>query len=300
MNPHNRTKGSIVAIQRYIQHMKNCERHYEKCAGIKAEVLEKSVYRFLNGITDVSWNWYYKAGNMNLIERLLKVSLMQARVIPHLEKKKGAQIKCFPMKKVYLSMLPQNFDKLAKKHIRELLNAMGGDLKKTIVLDQPFAGNNPQACFKYFDDPYAVVVDRDPRDNYVFAKTRLLGNNHFMAVDTVQDFVKYYRAIRDNQPYKKPDPRVLSLKFEELVYDYDNTTEKLRAFLKLSENPNPKSIFDPSLSINNTQVFRRFPQYKKDIEYIEANLSEYLFDFSRYPKPNLNGEMFFGKSPLHK
>ena len=121
-----------------------------------------------------------------------------------------------------------------------------------------------------------------------------------MAVDNVQDFVKYYRAIRDGQPYQEKHPRVLSLKFEDLVYNYDNATKVLRDFLHLPENPNPKSIFDPSLSINNTQVFKRFPKFDKDIKYIEENLGEYLFDFSKYSTPDLSGEMFFGKSPLHK
>lgn len=82
----------------------------------------------------------------------------------------------------------------------------------------------------FFDDPYAIVVDRNPRDNYVFAKTKLLGRNHFMAVDTVDDFIKYYRALRMNQPYKNPCDRVLSLQFEEMVYDYDIATKKIRDF----------------------------------------------------------------------
>ncbi|MBR1765160.1 MAG: hypothetical protein IJ746_07165 [Ruminococcus sp.] len=300
MNPHNRTDGSIMAIHRYILHMQKNEKHYEKCGGIKKDVLRKSVYKFLNSITDVKWNWYIDDIEMGIFERLIKLSLLRGRVIPFIEKKRGSQIRCYPMQEVSLSMYPKDFDRKAKKHVRELLLAMGADLSKTIVLDQPFSGNNPQASFPFYDDPYAIVVDRDPRDNYIFAKTKLLGRNHFMAIDNVQDFVKYYRAIRDNQPYKKANPRVLSLKFENLVYDYDNTTAELRRFLRLPDNPNPKSIFDPSLSINNTQVFRRFPRYKKDIEYIEANLSDYLFDFSKYPEPDLNGEMFFGKSPLHK
>lgn len=300
MNPHNRTTGSIIAIKRYVEHMHQCKRHYEKCGGLSHKAFEESVDQFLNSIIDVSWNWYYDPCKMGMLKRLINVSIMRARVIPFLEKKLGRQVRCYPMEKVSLSVQPEMFEEYARKHVRELLEAMGGDLSKTIVLDQPFSGNNPQACFKFYDDPYAIVVDRDPRDNYVFAKTRLLGRNHFMAIDNVQDFVKYYRAIRDGQPYQEKHSRVLSLKFEDLVYDYDNATRGLREFLHLPDNPNPKSIFDPALSINNTQVFKRFPQFEEDIKYIEDNLGEYLFDFSKYPTPDLSGEMFFGKSPLHK
>lgn len=299
-NPHNRTDGSIIAIKRYIEHMKRCERIYEKCGGLNHTALEDSVHRFLNSIIDVSWDWFMCTSKMGMFEKLFKQSLLIQRVIPFFEKKRGKQLHCYPMEKVHLSIHPENYEEYAKEHLRELLRAMGADLNKTIVLDQPFPGNNPQVCLKYFDDPYAIVVDRDPRDNYVFAKTKLIGRNHFMPVENVVDFVKYYRAIRDEQPYKNNHPRVLSLKFEDLVYEYDNTTKVLREFLQLPENPNPKSIFDPSLSINNTQVFRRFPEFQDDIKYIEENLHDYLFDFSRYPTPDLSGDMFFGKSPLHK
>ena len=118
-----------------------------------------------------------------------------------------------------------------------------------------------------------------------------------MPTDRVEDFVEFYRGVRDNQPYKNNDARILSLHFEELVYDYDEATLKIRNFLKLPENPNPKSIFDPSMSIANTQVFKRYPQYSKDIEYIEKEIPEYLFDYDKYGDVEIKGEMFVGSSP---
>ena len=36
----------------------------------------------------------------------------------------------------------------------------------------------------------------------------------------------------------------------------------------------------------------RYPQCKKEIEYIEKMLPEYLFDFSKYPKVDYSGVMF--------
>ena len=121
-----------------------------------------------------------------------------------------------------------------------------------------------------------------------------------MPISPVQDFVKYYRLLRDSQPYKENNKRILSIKFEDMVYKYDETTTKIRTFLNLPENPNPKSIFDPAISMPNTQVWKRFPQFAKDIEYIESELSEYLFDFSCYPEPDSNGKMFNGRSPKNR
>lgn len=299
MHPHGRTMDSITAIRNYSKRAQRLERTYVKYGGIPKDAYYESIQKFLDSIAQVSWNWY-SFEDKNLFDKHLQ-RVLRKRIIPSIEKKVGHQINCYPMEKVYLSVAPDNFYEAARLHVRELLEGMGADYSnKMIVLDQPFAGNNPQAAFPFFDDPYAIIVDRDPRDNYVFAKTRLLGRNHFMAIDNVQDFVKYFRAIRDNQPYQQKDKRVLSIKFEDMVYKYDETTAVIRKFLDLGENPAPRSVFDPTMSINNTQVFRRFPQYADDVKYIEDHLTDYLFDYDEYKDIEITGEMFFGKSPLHK
>ena len=101
-----------------------------------------------------------------------------------------------------------------------------------------------------------------------------------MPTNRVEDYIKYYRAIRENQPYKEKNNRVLAIQFEDMIYHYDETTEKIRDFLKLGDNPAPKSIFDPAISMPNTQVWKRYPQFAKDIKRIEEELPEYLFDYT--------------------
>ena len=85
-----------------------------------------------------------------------------------------------------------------------------------------------------------------------------------------------------------------------MVYEYENTTEQVRSFLNLPENPHPKSVFDPALSIANTQVYKRVPQFAEEVKKIEKELPEYRVDFSKYPEPDMTKKMFHGKSPLHK
>lgn len=297
-HPHNRTMDSIRAIERYRSMCRRNVNKYNK-TGIPPEIFLKLTDDFLNSIITTSWDWSLHSP-IGLFDRIKRNIYARFSIVSKWEVKHGRHWEGYPLEKVYLSVLPEDFDEKAKKHVRDILLAMGADFSKPIILDQPFAGNNPQACFKFYDDPYAVVVDRDPRDNYVFAKTKLLGRMHLMPINNVEDFVKYYRALRKNQPYTQPHERVLSMKFEDLVYHYDDATAKLRDFFHLPENPNPKSIFDPAISMPNTQVWKRFPQYAKDIEYIERELPEYLFDYSGCPEPDPNGKMFYGKSPKNK
>lgn len=297
-HPHNRTADSIYAIERYKQLCANKSASFQK-AGVSKEELQQSVNVFLESIIQTSWKWN-RPGNKKYWERFVRYLINRTKFVSRWEIKHGKQWNKYPYEDVYLSVMPGNFGEAACKHVRELLEKMGADFNKPIILDQPFSGNNPQACFKFFEDPYAVVVDRDPRDNYVFARTKLLGKWHLMPVEPVEEFVKYYRAIRKNQPYTIPHERVMSIKFEDMVYHYDETTARLRDFLHLPENPNPKSIFNPTISMPNTQVWKRFPQFAKDVEYIEKELPEYLFDYSGCPEPDPNGKMFYGKSPLNK
>lgn len=298
-HPHERTMDSIIAIQRYRDLANARERSYRRHGGVDTQRFIKSVDTFLDSITSLQWKWYTKTPQSFFDKYFVNLFLLR-RLIPKIEMKRKKQVKCWPFHDVSFAVNPSNFDQAAKLHVHELLSTLGATFDKPIILDQPFAGNNPQACFKFFEDPYAIVVDRDPRDNYVFAKTKLLGRNHFMAVDTVQDFVTYYKSLRDNQPYKEQNDRVLSIMFEDMVYRYDETTAKIRDFLHLKENPNPKSIFDPAVSMPNTRVWLRFPEFADDIQYIEKELSEYLYDYSGCPEPDLSGKMFFGKSPNHK
>lgn len=300
MHPHNRTSDSISAIQRFLGAAERKKNSYSR-HGLSAETFSRSAQELIDGITTTKWYWYGgEAYKYKLRSKYFFHALMKNKIIPRMEKKLGHHASCWPLREVRISILPENFYELAQKHVDEILRAMGLDQNAIVALDQPFAGNNPQACFPFFKDPYAVVVDRDPRDNYVFARTRMLGKFHFMPIDRVEDFIAYYRALRKDQPYLRDDSRILRIRFEDLVYEYDKTSKQLREFLRLPENPRPRSVFEPDLSIANTQVFKRFPQFAKDVAVIEKELPEYLFDYSHYPEPDRSKKMFYGKSPLHE
>ncbi|MBP5274219.1 MAG: sulfotransferase, partial [Abditibacteriota bacterium] len=232
----NRTDDSTISVLRYIEYLESRESYYRN-NGIDYDRVRRSVYDFLDSVTRARW----RKANLrrafgNPFEKLLKRSVMLYGLIPAAEKCLKKQVGWWPLSPAYFAPPSDGFMPAARRHVRELLEAMGADPSSRIVaLDQPFAGNNPAAAFPFFEDPYAVVVDRDPRDNYVFLRTMLRGRNHFAPLNDVKDFAAYYRGLRDGQPYKEPSERVLCLRFEDMVYDYDKTTERLRTFLGLEE-----------------------------------------------------------------
>lgn len=300
MHPFNRTIDSIYAIKRFEEYVERRKHSYQK-HGLSSEVFEESAKKFIDAITMTKWYWLDgRKPNYRYRSRFFFHTFMLKKIIPQRELKTGHREECWPLTEVRLSVNPDNFYEAARTHVDELMSAMGLDQSKIIAMDQPFSGNNPQACFPFYNDPYAVISDRDPRDLYVFGKTKLMGKMRFFPIETVEDFIIYYRSLRKDQPYLQSNPRVLRLRFEDMVYEYDKTTAKLREFLKLPENPRPKTVFAPSLSMANTQVFKRYPQFVEDVKKIEEALPEYCFDFSKYPEPDFSKKMFFGKSPLHK
>lgn len=274
-----------------------------KVAHISKHDLLKITNEFIDSLVQMRWKYVGRATDLlypSLFFRYFGLSIMDQRIHPLINKVIGKNVDIYPVKEWEVSIMPSNFEEASKKFIHDILSLMGADFSKNIVLDQPFVGDDPAKSFHFFDDAVAIVVDRDPRDNYLFTKKFLQKRGRFMPVDKVENFVKYYKLLRHNRPYQDDNPRVLRLHFEDLVYNYSNTSNRINSFCNLPKNPHPFTVFDPSLSIANTQLFLRYPEYEKDIRYIEKELPEYLFNFEDYPKPNVTGKMFSGKSPLNK
>ena len=301
---HSRLKSSVYAIQRFKKNIKNFSRPWCKLTNLDQLTLEKLTNNFIENISQLSFVGFspsYDKRPNSFIRRYFGYSFMLQRFIPGLEKKGiiKKNVDFYPLEKINASISPGNFYDEAKKYVKSLLEAMGCDFSKIVVLDQGFSGDNPVKSFKFYDDPYAIVVDRDPRDLYIFAKKFLLSRGRFMPTQDVESFITYYRMLRDNQPYGEENPRVLKMNFEELVYDYDNATQRINSFLNVVNN-RPRTIFKPEISVANTNLIRRFPEFEEDVKVIEQKLSEYLFPFEKYGEIQGATEMFCGKSPLNK
>lgn len=191
------------------------------------------------------------------------------------------------------------FIKNTQKYISDLINIMCDTSKPIIALDQPFPSNNPECCFKYFkDDCKAIIVNRDPRDVYLISKQLANGwEMRFTPTFDVEEFIIFYRD--QMEIISNLSEKVLYVQFEDLIYDYENTTNKIDNFLKIKKHTKKKKYFDPSISIANTQLYLRFPEMKKDIERIENELSEYLYNFDPN-KANLNAKLWAFKEEVQK
>jgi len=178
-----RDDSCSIAIPRFRRFVKHYKRSLSANTAISTGEFQEITDEFLKSIVQMRWVGSNRSDCLlynNLFHRYIGVSLFEKRVIPFLNKKMHKCIEFYPMREIELCVNPLDADIKFKKYIKDILEAIGADFSKNIVLDQPFAGNDPASSFHFYEDPYAIVVDRDPRDNYIFAKEFLYKKKKFM------------------------------------------------------------------------------------------------------------------------
>ena len=172
------------------------------------------------------------------------------------------------------------FYKCAHDYIYNVVNYIAKG-KENIILDQFVLPFNLYRVDNYFEQDFrCVVVERDPRDVYIL--NRYIWPKKKLVVPMpkeVHEFCKFYKGMRESE-IKCDSDKVLRVRFEDLIYNYDNEVDKITKFLgfKKEDHINKKKRFNPDISIKNTQLFRK-EEYKEEIKVIERELSKYLYDF---------------------
>lgn len=153
--------------------------------------------------------------------------------------------------------------------------------KENIILDQFLLPFNLFRVDNYFDDLLKViVVERDPRDVFIINKYIWQKKQIGVPFPTeVKQFCQVYKKMRESEKECHSD-KVLRIKFEDLIYNYEDTITKITKFLRFKESDhiNKKTRFIPELSIKNTQLFRE-DEYLEESKIIEKELKEYLYNF---------------------
>lgn len=185
---------------------------------------------------------------------------------------------------------PDDFLEITQDYLSELISYMRKDESKVLITDQMFPPDCPELFYKYIkEDKKTIIVRRDPRDTYIAMKRS--SNYPFPVPKSIDDFIWFYKHIVEET--KLPDTEYrLSLNFEDLIYKYEETIQKLDNFINLGNHVRPKTKFDPAISINNTQLVNLYPEYSEDVKKIEAALPDSLYPFEKYPFVRTSNTIF--------
>lgn len=189
-----------------------------------------------------------------------------------------------PIISCYYGNKQEDFYKKTKSYISSLLQLEKLD-NKYVLIDQLLPSYDIFEYSSYFYKIKTIVIDRDPRDLYALSKAEW--GARFIPTQNVDIFIKWYRETRFSRKiYKEADNLCLFMNFEELIYEYNASLEKIMNFIGLSSSEHTRKLqyFDPQNSIKNTQVYKRYEMLKEDIKRIEIELSEFCFDFEKYPR----------------
>lgn len=189
----------------------------------------------------------------------------------------------------YSAISREDFYYYTQEYISDLFNYINKTDSDYIMLDQLVPPVNIEQYLHYFkEDIKVIVVDRDPRDCYLLEAA--VWKTGVIPYKKVEDFCKWYKIIRRNVHVENEDKSViLRLNFEDLIYRYEDTISKIMQFIGIDSSHHKFIMekFDPSVSINNTNLKQLYPTYMKEIEFIEKELCDYIYDFEKYSHSQL-------------
>lgn len=178
-----------------------------------------------------------------------------------------------------------------RDYIHDLFQSVLPGEKEILMVDQLVPPMNLPRYLRYFkDDIKVIVVDRDPRD--VFVLDKYVWKDGIIPNDA-ETFIKWFKYTRSHRKTENlNNEHVKFIRFEDLIYKYAETTKTIRDWLGLDESDHktPKKYFDPKVSINNTQTWKKYPQSNSEIELIQESLVEYLYAFPENNQSNIEAE----------
>lgn len=245
---------------------------------------KKITDEYIASLTDFTFNGYwfydlYDKGKFFYYRKQLLGKILRKLKIGNEEE---SLVNSLPNEMTYCSNPGrEKFIQCTKEYIEKLMVAANKDKKEYIMVDQIVPPSNVYRYTKFFDWIKVIVVERDPRDIYILSK--YVWKDRVIPTDSVELFCKWYeytRAHRKTEVYDSATTKLVQ--FEDLVYKYESTKEELISWIGLSDEAhiNPKKGFDPCVSIHNTKLWEKYPQYAAEVNRVAQLLPEYLYDYS--------------------
>ena len=180
----------------------------------------------------------------------------------------------------YYGKFDDEFYKKTKSYTSKIFMPIAQN-KRFVLVDALFRPESVIHELNWFSNAKCLIVDRDPRDLYVINK--VYKGEPYLPTWTVETYISWFKTYRNcNKRNAEYSDTILQLKFEALIYNYEESLTKIKKFLNLKDSEHTKKgqVFIPEKSQTNTQVFRKYPQYSKDVEKIEKELPEFCYPYS--------------------
>ena len=214
---------------------------------------------------------HYKALSLSFNENI-KVKLKKKFL-----NKNYADMKILP---IIIPVDKNKFLKLSKKYIGDVIQS---SIKKNIsssriVLNNAANITDPIYSSQYYPNRKIICVTRDPRDIFSGMKMRQANSTPWQNVNIFIDWFKYFFANKKFQEILK-DKKILHVKFENFVNNFEKENSRIIKFLNLSKKINFKTgtenIFNLNYSKKNIYKSKKYLT-KYELKLIEKRLKNFL------------------------
>ena len=163
----------------------------------------------------------------------------------------------------------------------------------TIVTNNMIEPYNPSYSLNFFYDAKSIIVQRDPRD--IYASLYVNNNNKFLpkylksnslwkekesfllAYD-IEKFILQQKHLYYNSNISNDCDKVLRLRFEDIILNYEETKKIILSFTEISEKKHIQKFqfFNPKFSSKNIGLWKKI-KHESNIKRIESELSEFCY-----------------------
>lgn len=231
---------------------------------------------FVDKLSLAQWemDWPYEAANVSALE----IFFLKMKYLLF----KGSS---WPRINYHLTGGGADFLIHAKEYLVKLFSQLHDVNQGMIVTHNMLEPYSPESFFCFFDDIKVIIVDRDIRDIYTSSWTFSEGFNDNIPVFSkiigafdVDIFMKRQKLLR--QKAKQTHKQILRLRFEDLVFSYEESIEEIKSFLGLSTEEHFKKghYFKPKESSKTIGMWRNVSEkLQPGIKKIEENFPENLY-----------------------
>jgi hypothetical protein len=232
-----------------------------------------NTHKFINAICLSHWKENHPHGNIYKGGFKSFVSKVKSRIIKEAP---------WPECDFYL----MNFNDFNCKFIEYLELILKPSGLENVVINNGFEVSCSDQYFKFFRNPYCINVNRDIRDIYLTMKLakRNYYSSHYMKISGAFDVKVFgqYQDILHKNIISYEEGRVLDLRFEDLILDYDDSFKTIFQFI--NEDPsihiNKKKYFSPDSSFKNIRLWNNRKLSKKilsDVKYLEKHFAHLCY-----------------------
>ena len=275
----NHRHNSSDAIKRFLKYCKYLNgdfysKRYRRFFGNNFKTLTDA---YINSIVQLKTKAWWHVDLIRKGRFINFIDLCLGRIIKHIKKcEETPSFACRNELAYYTYISDGDFCSITKQYMDKLF----GSVSKTnnILVEQLVPPSNIVRYKKFFNDLKVVVVDRDPRDVYIAAKKVYKAN--IIPAKNVKEFCKWYRITREHRKHDDPQ-EYLFIRFEDMVFNYEKAVQSIESFVGADPSSHSSKFkhFNPAVSMKGTRLFLKYPEFKKDIDYIEKELVEYLYPY---------------------